>query len=264
MAGKKIAKRKGTSPANIRTKLKQIAKKQEERLSSEGGSFISMQDGEFVYGEDIIPQPMPVIILDYRYVNAYYADDYDPDVRQTPACFAINSERDELAPHPDCEDPQADTCKACEWNKYNTAERGKGKACRNTVRTALTPADKITAANEVAMLSFPPTSLKSFNGYIRKTINVSELPSFGYITELSTEALGNKRAGHKIVPSFVDELDDEQLAITYGLYEECQEDIEAPFQPAEEDEAPKPTRRKAAKKKVAKKKAAKKKTARRY
>lgn len=257
---KSLAKRGGRSMVDIRKKMQDMAKQQEERLKGSEGNFISIQDGQFVHGDEVLPQPMPVVILDQRHVNAYYPEAYDADKRQSPICYAISNDPDELAPHEDCEDPQAETCAQCWANEYKSDDRGKGKACRNTIRIAVTPSEKMSASSEVALMSIPPTSLKIYRGYVKRYNNVTGLPSMGYATELSTEPLGGGKIGHKLKPEFVQELDDAELEAAYALFEQCQEDLEVQFMKADDVEETKPARRKATKKRVAKKAPAKKKT----
>lgn len=259
---KAVAKRGGTGIVNLRKKLGEISKLQEERLKGgEGGNWISMQDGEFVHGDEILGQPMPVVVLDDRFVHAYYPEAYDEDKPQSPICYAIAKEEEDLAPHEECEEPQAEKCEDCEFNEYGTDARGKGKACRNVIRIAVTPAGKISSENEVALMNVPPTSMKAYRGHVRKNNASTGLPSMGYITELSTAPLGKGKIGHKLVPSFVEELSDDELETVFGLYEGCQEDIEVTFMKQEEVEERAASRRPArSKKRVSKKAPARKKT----
>jgi hypothetical protein len=203
--GKKIATKKtsGKGLTLWKDELKKYAKQEEATITVNEGSYISIQGGEFSFRGNVLPEPLKVVILDHCFENQYYTGGYDPDNPQLPACFAINKDASEMAPGEAAPDKQSETCSECWANAFASADTGRGKACKNGVRLLVIPGDnlnpeKLEVEEELAILKVPPTSLKYFNGYVRKLIKGLEMPSFGAITSLSLEKL-NPKDTYKVI-----------------------------------------------------------------
>jgi len=267
------AKKTGTKIANWEDRLAERAAKVDATEQGQGGNFISTKGGDFSYKSDVLPQPLPVVIVDYAFVNTYYDGVFDENNPRPPACFAIARAdvgvEDILAPHPDAPDPQSEFCKDCDMNAWGTDMKGVGKACKNQRRLALLPADDLESVDEgteLAYMSVPPGSLKFFSGYVKRISKVLKRPPEGVITDLSTEPLSG---GHSIQFNLNDDMPsvpDDKMGIIFELQDLCQEELLSPPDFSER-EAKKPARRAPAKRvpakqaprRTVKKKAAKKK-----
>ena len=171
-------------------------KKYVERDSATAGGvsgwpYIGTSNGIFNLGEDDNREVLEdVIILGAMYENAYYEGDYDPSKRDAPLCFALAETEEKLSPPESLgdarqsmqSDPAGPDCGDCWANQFGTAERGKGKACKNVRRLALLPGDELTpkflTKVDGAMLRLPVTSVKAYSQFVNKVTKALGVPLF--------------------------------------------------------------------------------------
>ncbi len=165
-----------------------------ERGAPMGRNF-SFKGGQMVFdGAPIKDNEVIVIVAAAVIEKAYYPGDYDPDLPEPPVCFAFDTDPDDLAPIPeDVAELQNDICATCEWNKFGSADRGKGKACKDVRRLALIPAGTIERNGDLTLLEdpkelakaefgfakLPPTSLTAFSAFVRQVANTMKRPPHG-------------------------------------------------------------------------------------
>jgi hypothetical protein len=194
-----------------------------------------------------------VIISNAVLEHAYYTSDYDSDNPQPPVCFAFGTEEKEMAPHEKSSAPQAESCAECEWNKFGSAEKGKGKACKNIMRLALLPAKPLEAAVlakvEPAYMKVPVTSVKSYSNYALTLKATHELPPFAFVTQIGT--VPDPKSQFKVTFEDVAKLaqDDEIMEVLVQRHEEIKGLIEFPYAPPSEEEIPAKGKKPAAKRK---------------
>ena len=271
--GKKAVAKRGTTAlatSSWAERMALMAKDTGEREKPGGGGlWISTRNGEFSLGDDIIGDTMQVVVLDFAFDNALYGhvdkndnfipDDYDPNNPVTPTCFAISRVEDDLVPHDDCEDPQEQNCESCWANAWESGDKGKGKACKNSRRLVMVAADDLddfSADSDVAYMRLPPASLQYWKSYANKLDKVKNLPPAGVITELTAER-NPKGTGFVIKAVMVDEITDPGMQEVVGeLLDNLGDDILMPYQKRAEEGEEKPVRgrRGASKKKVSNKK----------
>lgn len=234
-----------------------------------GGMFISTRGGNFTFDGATLTQPLPVIILDSVLENSFYAEDFDPDNPQAPTCYAIGTSPENMAPEDDCPEKQAEICKDCWANKFGSAEKGRGKACKNTVRLALLPCDQIEdpdalAEAEPAMMRLPVTSVKNYHGHYNRITKVLKSKEFGVITLLETE--DSERNQFEVTFAVDEKITDPAIGQVILQQREAVKDALVSFpdpNQSADDEGEVRRKQPASKKKAAKKKAAKKPTGRR-
>lgn len=239
-----------TTGGSWKDRMKQMAEQATEREPlTGGGQWLSIRNGDFHFGDDVLGDTITVVVLDFSFDNAYYGGrPYDPDVPDSPDCFAVSFNEEEQAPHEDSPEPQAETCEECWANQWKSDERGKGKACRNARRLAVVAVDPesdylVADDSELAFLRLPPTSIKFWKSYVAKLSRVTGLPPVGVVTELTLEPL-EKGSGYSVRPTMVQEISDEdsQTALMAHL-DAIGDELISPYRPApEEEEAPAPRR----------------------
>ena len=213
MAARRTSKKKGLAPrpstqvANWEEQMKQdaqIASNMESRVAAT--QFFSTKGGVLKFNDTAIPgNEMAVIIADYITEKAWYEEDFDPENPQTPGCFAFTrGDGSDMEHHEDATNPQHDgpCCETrpgaddgCDWDKFGSAERGQGKACKDGRRLALLPAGRKEGtewiinedpewyeAEELALLRIPPTSLKAWAKYVKQLAGALGRPPYGVIT----------------------------------------------------------------------------------
>ena len=138
------------------------------------------------------------VILNTAFVNAWYEEAYDPDVRSAPTCYALDEFEEGLAPHPDVLNSQSENCESCPKNQWGSADKGKGKACSNRRRLAIMEVGRVERDRSVTTvpdnelkngslmsLSLPATSIKPFAAYV-KALAAQKLPPCAVVTKIST------------------------------------------------------------------------------
>lgn len=197
--GTAVAKPKNTNVVSWEQELAKHAAKTQHAEASTGQSnnFSTKNAILTLNGNPVDGNKMDVVIVDYNFLNAFYEDKYDANKPVPPICFAFGDpdvEDDEvvaMAPHADSKAPQHEGCHDCEHNQFGSGDNGKGKACKNSRRLALVPADQIKSAKqfleyEAAFLQLPVTSLRAWGGYV-KLLSSRGLPPFGVVTEIKVQ-----------------------------------------------------------------------------
>lgn len=208
---------------DIKAKIAAEAKNLRNQVQAPGARSISVKGKVFTFPNGQSTQdPIEVVILDFRNYNRYYTAAYNEQKPEPPACFAINSMIDQMAPHEDVAKPVHDTCVGCPMNQWGSAPRGgKGKACRNTVRLAVIPPDA-KADDEALILNVSPTGLRSWSTLVATYEAIQQHP-MEYVTKVSFDP-------NAAYPSlvFASLRPFENLEIAWAIRERSQQALDAP------------------------------------
>ena len=112
--------------------------------------------------------------------RAWYSKDFDADAVQVPDCYAL----DDDVPHDQAKNPQAGSCAECERNKWGSATRGKGKACRESARVIVIPANVPLASAQMYTAKVPVTSLSTVTSFTSRCGQANKLMG-EFVTKLS-------------------------------------------------------------------------------
>lgn len=240
-------RRAGGLSTNVkwRQQLSAMAAEDSAREPAAMGNAISTRGHKFTLGGSVIPNPMKVIILDYSFENAYYANAYDPDSPSSPTCFAVAKTEDGLAPDPEkVPEPVSKACKGCEYDAFGSAENGRGKACKNGRKLAVISADvkeltpEYITETSVAFIRVSPTGIKHFSGFVKKLKNALDLPVCGVITELDFDPDSEQPV---LVPQYIEEVTDEDVIdAILKRRQEVQEELLAGFQAVSKEHQARP------------------------
>ena len=214
--------------------------------STSGGQFFSLKSGQLTWDDEKIKgNQIAVIILDSIFETVYYQDDYNPDATQGPTAFALGRDEKELRwhenSHPDFAGELCSESEVCQWG---SAERGRGKAARETRRLALIPAGKLDRDGEleeliedekhyktatVGFMRLPVTSVKEFSNYVRKLAGGMKLPPFAVVTRIYLEP--DDKSQFKVHFETLEEVPEELLEVIMERREEVKGIIDFPYQP---------------------------------
>jgi hypothetical protein len=132
-------------------------------------------------------------VVDYIFTKAYYPGEYDPNgTPQTPVCYSYGREEAGMTPHAESPDKQSETCAGCPHNKFGTAEKGRGKRCKDERKVVAIvelkkPSD--VAKAEIRQYNVPPGSLKNWGNYLSSLNEVTPTGDVrSVLTELGTQA----------------------------------------------------------------------------
>lgn len=238
---------RGTAVVSFEERMARLAKQTTEIEKPSASAFVSLRAGQLQYGgQPVAGNKLDVVIAGFGFENAYYVDDFDPDDPKSPVCFAFASEDegdDDMKPHPDSMQPQNDTCKGCQWNEFGTADKGKGKACKNIRRLALLAAKPLTKEamlkGEIAVLKPPVTSVKGWKQYANMCAAVHGRPPFAVVTQIG--CVPDPKSQFKVTFEHLLNINDEEVVAAIEqrrktsmdvLYTPYQANEEKPVKPA--------------------------------
>jgi len=136
------------------------------------GSYISFKNAIL----KVDGQPVPNNTADVRVLaivgeRAWYAEEFDADQVQVPDCYAL----DDTAPHELAKNPQSDVCATCPKNKWGSAAKGRGKACREGARVIVVPAGTSLEIAQMSTAKVPVTSLATVQTFSSRCTQAGKL-----------------------------------------------------------------------------------------
>lgn len=220
-------------------KRAQMAAGIEENVGS-GGAFISLKGGRMTFqGAEVPGNKMNVVVLDHILEYTYYTDGYDADNPQPPDAYALGRDEDTLRWHENSIPEYAgELCKDSDINQWGSAEKGRGKACKNQRRLALITEDEAADVESIeestpAFLRIPVTSVKGWAGYVRQLEKTLQRPPLGVITEISV--VPDPKSQFKLQFKLVEAIDDGDV-IEALMAKADNTELDFPYAPREEEE----------------------------
>ena len=227
-----------------------------QQQSSGGAQSISTRGGTMTVDGNPVPGNVLVgVIAGFTLCNKFYDADFDPDNPSSPVCYAYGQTKDEMGPHDEAETPQSERCAGCPKNEFGSADRGNGKACRNTYQLLVLPAgdydykaDRFEApagpedleGAELHALSVPPTSLKAFAGYVSQLAG-NLRPPWAVFTKIGV--VPDPKVQQRLTFQLVKNADTTLLAALKARHEEAMKAIEVPFPKNSEREQKAPVKK---------------------
>ncbi len=243
------AGKKSTAIVPWSEKFAGYAKQAKEQVKKAGGGGASIKFGRGsiqVSGSVVPGGKLKCVILGYCAHNRWWEADYDKDDVQPPDCYAFSAEYgdEEMAPHPDAAEKQADTCTECEKNQFGSAKTGRGKACANGVKIgALVAKDCEDAADvsraEMATGFLSPTNVKHWKGYVDMLADEEGVPPWAVVTEITTHDDPDTQI--RIEFALVERIEDDDVLTALERradVEKVQSGLQVPYGPKVERPAP--------------------------
>ena len=225
--------------------LAKLAKKA-TKVEKPTTSAIGVRAGVLNYNGNAVPQnKLECIIIASTHANAYYEDAFNPNDIKSPVCYAYSPDPDEveMVPHPKSSKPQSDKCETCPMNQWGSDPKGgRGKACKNTRRLAIIPAD-VTAADvqtaEVATLNLPVMTVsKMWTPYVHKLATLYQRPPLAFKTVIGTKP--DPKSQFLITFDDAGPVDAELLGALIAKAESAQPMLEREYEPNAEKSEQKP------------------------
>ncbi len=228
--------------------------KQARRVSM--SSSINTAGGLLQYnGAPIQDNTLDMVVLTAIAANVYYEGVFDASNPAPPTCYAFNFDEDELCPTDEVEErqdaisqPPTTGCAKCWANQWNSADTGRGKACKNSVKLALVPSDAVETAaaldeSEVITLNVPVTSVKGWVNHQRDVSQRYALPTWGVHTNVSVTP--NPKGGFMLMFGTAEAgkvaLDAELMAAMKRKIAVGEEAVQQAYQARSDDDAKQPT-----------------------
>lgn len=227
-------------PGSWRDHLKTVVTQAADMEKPTGG-FISFRAGRLSIGDQTMPgDKIECVIVDSVLHNKYFDTPYNANKVVPPKCYAFARETENLAPTEECEDKQSEDCLGCPQNEWGSSGTGtRGKACTNSRRLWLLPADVVNSPDKIAKVSFlqcdlPVTSVINFSKFVTDLAS-SGLPPFAVIAEISVKV--HPTSLFQVHFKSLEQIKDERIleALTKRNWMKVQEPL--PVYPSEEEMA---------------------------
>ena len=231
-----------------------------------GGQFFNLQGGQLSFGgAPLANNQMAVVVIDYILENVYYPGKYDPENRGGPKCFAFGRTAGEnMVPHAQAAEPQSKDCETCPHNEWGSADTGRGKACKNTMRLAMISAGSLDInanfvpidnpehfeTDGIAYMRLPVTSVKGFSTMVTQVAGVMKRPPYGIFSRVHIEP--DAKSQFKVLFEPLDKIGNEVMGAVMTRHKEAMATTDFPYTHDSDGDAPKPKPR-AARKGAAKK-----------
>jgi hypothetical protein len=182
----------GTSVISWQEELAKLAVVTAE-TEKPSGNWVSFKSGVLTINDSVMKgNEVDCVVIHSIFENQLYKGRYDANNPSTPICFAFSETEDDLKPHPDSPEPQAESCDVCPNNVWGSdPDGGRGKACKNVRRLALVAASDLDAEKipkaDVVLAKLPVTSVRNWSTYASQIANVLKLPPLAVITKMNVE-----------------------------------------------------------------------------
>lgn len=142
-----------------------------DKLPSPTSSTIRItRDKQFQFPDGVVSTgPFDAVILDWRFLNAWYSKPFKSGEPVSPDCWAQGDDATALIPNPGSAKVQHTDCEGCPKNQWGSSPTG-GKACKNVIKLALVPPDAIETTKPL-ILKTSPTATGLVAKYLRTLIN---------------------------------------------------------------------------------------------
>lgn len=228
-----------------------------QEANTGGGQFFQLRAGVLSFNDSPLPNnEMAVIIADSILENVWYEEAFDADNPSPPTCFAFGRDEPTLAPHASVlaagQSPENCTaCADCPMNEWGSADKGRGKACRNGRRLALlsagvfSPDGRLKAvdaetlqSSQIAFMKLPPTSIRGYATFVKQVAGALKRPPHGVITKI--KVVPDAKTQFKVLFEPLANVPNELMAVAMQRHEEAKKLIDFPYMLGGEEEEEKP------------------------
>lgn len=225
--------------------------------STATGQFFSLKSGVLSFNDSPMPNnEMAVVILDSILETVYYEGEYDPDSPQAPTAFAFGRDEKTLTWHENSAPEFAGKlCKDSEVCEWGSADKGCGKAARETRRLALISAGNFDSMGKfepfddpdafesaaIGFMKLPVTSVKGYAAFVKQIAGALKRPPHGVFTRV--KVVPDPNTLFKVTFEPLAQVPNDLMGLIMQRHEEAKSVIEFPYPRYDENEVSKPAPR---------------------
>lgn len=167
-------------------------------------NIIRQKGGDFKLNDMLLPKPVQAVVLGWSFGQFYYEDEYDPDSKSPPVCFALSATEGELVPSETSPKKQHDgPCATCPQNKPGSHEKGGWlRACAGRRRLGLLLISDKSADPAIGSMEISSAGLKTFSQYVKSVAGVHGAPLHLVVTNFTTELTRKGEGAPMVVAQF--------------------------------------------------------------
>jgi len=225
------------APGGWESKLAKFAQEAASQEAPPAGTPVTFKAGMVKYGGNpCAGNKLDTVVIASIYENAFYTGEYDPDNPRSPVCFAFGTTEEGMVPHPKAAEPQHATCKGCPKNEWGSADKGKGKACKNIRRLGLLPASPLTVSDiqggDMAYAKLPVTSVAEWAKYVSSVNAIHKRPPFAVLTQLGAKP--DEKSQFKVTFQHIGNAPEELADALIERHERAIIELQVPYNPNSE------------------------------
>lgn len=143
-----------------------------QRVKIPGGGVLQFEvPGDDPENPDYEKNLTGVILFNHA-TNAYWPEGAEPSDDNPPLCQSANGKTGYGEP--------GGLCSSCKLNQFGSAEKGRGKACKNMRTLYLLRSGDVMPI----MLILPPTSIKPFRQFINSVFTLRKRATYGSLVQI--------------------------------------------------------------------------------
>jgi hypothetical protein len=250
-ADKKPAATKTSSSRALANWEEQLAQQAEVAAgmeeSSGGGKFFGLKGGILSWNDAPMPDnQMAVVILDHIFETVYYEGEYDPENPASPTAYAFGRDEKKLVWHENSDPSFAgQLCADSDVCQWGSADKGRGKAAKETRRLAMIPAghwvngrfelleDEDHYINATAgFMRLPVMSVNGWGSYVKTIAGTLRRPPHGMVTKV--KVIPDPKSQFRVTFEPVQQVPNELMTAIMERHEAMKSVIDFPYPTFEE------------------------------
>ena len=143
----------GGGTLTLGDRLRAATARQREEINKAPAStanMLSFRGGEMTLNDLKLGHEIPVIILAAQFERSYYPGAFVAGEAVVPSCYSRTA-GDDAPPDEHAAFKQSELCKPCQWNQFESAREGTGKACKEGLKLALVHANNVVGGKNAAI-----------------------------------------------------------------------------------------------------------------
>lgn len=155
-----------------------------KRIHQPTGQWIKVEGKEFVLPDGRRFPHLDAVIVDFICANNYYATDYVEGEQNSPACFSLAFDVDEMEPSKSIAAPCHTDCTSCPNKVWGSHRNGRGgKACDDNRNYVVM--EMINGEAKLYLMKASKTAVKAFDAYVNEIASTHNRPLRGVLTRIA-------------------------------------------------------------------------------
>ena len=175
---------KANLPVDVNAMFAQEVANVHKRIHQPTGQWIKVEGKEFVLPDGRRFPQLDAVIVDFICANNYYATDYEEGEQNSPACFSLAFDVDEMEPSKSIANPCHTECTSCPNKVWGSHRNGRGgKACDDNRNYVVM--EMINGEAKLYLMKASKTAVKAFDAYVNEIASTHNRPLRGVLTRIS-------------------------------------------------------------------------------
>jgi hypothetical protein len=156
-----------------------------KRIHQPTGQWVKVEGKEFVLPDGRRFPALDAVIVDFICANNYYDSDYVEGEQNSPSCFALSFDVDEMSPSKSIAAPISESCTSCANKAWGSHRNGRGgKACDDNRNYVIMEPSSNGDEPKLYLIKASKTAVKAFDAYVNEVASTHNRPLRGVMTRI--------------------------------------------------------------------------------